>query len=145
MPLGRSNIRDGGAGGGAAPGHSSGRGLARDIERTLDSPLDELGIRWTIERRTGDTPAAVRDRQRDELPTTLITTPEGLLLILVHLGSRMAPQVVRARHSSRFQQFGARSERYADRRGPCVPHRRRDGDRCATVQCALPELADAVD
>jgi ATP-dependent helicase Lhr and Lhr-like helicase len=58
------------------------RALAADTEASLRAPLAELGIPWTLERRTGDTAASVRDRQREKLPTALVTTPESLSLLL---------------------------------------------------------------
>jgi ATP-dependent helicase Lhr and Lhr-like helicase len=58
------------------------RALAADTEEALRQPLNELGIPWSLESRTGDTSAAVRARQRRRLPTALITTPESLALLL---------------------------------------------------------------
>jgi ATP-dependent Lhr-like helicase len=58
------------------------RALAADTEAALRAPLAEIGIPWTLERRTGDTTATVRDRQREKLPTALVTTPESLSLLL---------------------------------------------------------------
>jgi ATP-dependent Lhr-like helicase len=58
------------------------RALAADTEAALRLPLAELGIPWTLETRTGDTSAARRARQRERLPTALITTPESLSLLL---------------------------------------------------------------
>ena len=58
------------------------RALAADTEEALRQPLDDLGIPWSLESRTGDTSAAVRARQRRRLPTALITTPESLALLL---------------------------------------------------------------
>lgn len=58
------------------------RALAADTEAALRAPLVDLGIPWTLETRTGDTPAAIRARQRTRLPTALITTPESLSLLL---------------------------------------------------------------
>jgi ATP-dependent Lhr-like helicase len=58
------------------------RALAADTEAALRAPLAELGIPWSLERRTGDSPASVRDRQREKLPTALVTTPESLSLLL---------------------------------------------------------------
>ena len=58
------------------------RALAADTEAALRAPLAELGIPWTLERRTGDTSASIRDRQREKLPTALVTTPESLSLLL---------------------------------------------------------------
>jgi ATP-dependent helicase Lhr and Lhr-like helicase len=58
------------------------RALATDIEEALRAPLIELGIPWTLERRTSDTPAAMRARQAKRLPTALVTTPESLSLLI---------------------------------------------------------------
>jgi ATP-dependent Lhr-like helicase len=58
------------------------RALAADTEASLRAPLLDLGLSWTLERRTGDTSASVRTRQRARLPTALITTPESLSLLL---------------------------------------------------------------
>ena len=58
------------------------RALAADTEEALRQPLDDLGIPWSLESRTGDTSAALRARQRRRLPTALITTPESLALLL---------------------------------------------------------------
>ncbi|HEX7241158.1 MAG TPA: ligase-associated DNA damage response DEXH box helicase [Longimicrobiaceae bacterium] len=58
------------------------RALAADTEAALRLPLEELGVPWTLESRTGDTSAAVRSRQRRRLPTALVTTPESLSLLL---------------------------------------------------------------
>ncbi|HEX8694031.1 MAG TPA: ligase-associated DNA damage response DEXH box helicase [Longimicrobium sp.] len=58
------------------------RALAGDTEEALRAPLEDLAVPWTLESRTGDTPAAVRSRQRARLPTALVTTPESLSLFL---------------------------------------------------------------
>ncbi len=58
------------------------RALAADTEDALRLPLNDLGVPWTLEARTGDTSASVRNRQRKRLPTALITTPESLSLLL---------------------------------------------------------------
>jgi len=58
------------------------RALAADTEEALRLPLQEMGVRWTLESRTGDTSAKVRNRQRSRLPTALITTPESLSLLI---------------------------------------------------------------
>ncbi len=58
------------------------RALAADTERALREPVDALGLRWTVESRTGDTKASLRQKQRERLPTALITTPESLTLLL---------------------------------------------------------------
>jgi len=58
------------------------RALAHDTARTLREPLDALGLPWDVQLRTGDTTSTQRAKQRKRLPTTLITTPESLSLLL---------------------------------------------------------------
>lgn len=58
------------------------RALAADTAASLQAPLQELGIHWQVGRRTGDTSAAERQRQRQRLPRVLVTTPESLSLML---------------------------------------------------------------
>jgi ATP-dependent helicase Lhr and Lhr-like helicase len=58
------------------------RALAADTEQALQLPIAELGLPWTVESRTGDTSQARRARQRERLPTALVTTPESLSLLL---------------------------------------------------------------
>jgi ATP-dependent Lhr-like helicase len=64
------------------------RALAADTEASLRAPLAELGVPWTLERRTGDTSSTVRSRQRDRLPTALVTTPESVSLLLSRTDAR---------------------------------------------------------
>ena len=58
------------------------RALAGDTEAALRAPVEDLGLPWSVESRTADTPARVRARQRERLPTALVTTPESLSLLL---------------------------------------------------------------
>ena len=58
------------------------RALAADTLQALQTPLTDLQIPWTLEARTGDTTATVRNRQSKRLPTALVTTPESLSLLL---------------------------------------------------------------
>lgn len=58
------------------------RALANDTEQALRAPVEALGLPWTIESRTGDTTQAKRAKQRERLPTALVTTPESLSLLL---------------------------------------------------------------
>jgi ATP-dependent helicase Lhr and Lhr-like helicase len=58
------------------------RALAADTTRALAAPLGELGLRWQVGLRTGDTPSAERARQDKRLPEVLVTTPESLSLML---------------------------------------------------------------
>ena len=66
------------------------RALAADTARALQSPVDDLQIPWTIGLRTGDTSSSERARQGRRLPTTLITTPESLTLLLARADARTA-------------------------------------------------------
>lgn len=58
------------------------RALAGDTAKQLQEMLDGLALPWTLETRTGDTAASTKARQRKELPSALITTPESLSLLL---------------------------------------------------------------
>ncbi len=64
------------------------RALAEDICQALREPLSTVELDWTVETRTGDTPASVRSRQQKQLPAVLITTPESLSLLLSYPGSK---------------------------------------------------------
>ncbi len=58
------------------------RALATDTESSLKATVESLGLPWLIEKRTGDTSAAIRNQQRKTLPDVLITTPESFSLLL---------------------------------------------------------------
>ena len=58
------------------------RALAADTEQALRAPLVDLGLPWTVERRTGDVSSHAKGRQLKKPPTALITTPESLSLLL---------------------------------------------------------------
>lgn len=58
------------------------RALASDTLASLQRPVRDLGLNWSIEKRTGDTSSTVRLRQKERLPTALVTTPESLSLLL---------------------------------------------------------------
>jgi len=58
------------------------RALAGDTTEALLAPIENLALPWTVETRTGDTSASLRSRQTRKLPTTLVTTPESLSLLL---------------------------------------------------------------
>ncbi len=58
------------------------RALAADTTASLLEPVHALGLPWTVEARTGDTAQSVKRRQRERLPTALVTTPESLSLLL---------------------------------------------------------------
>ena len=63
------------------------KALAVDIARNVETPVREMGLDITLETRTGDTPAARRQRQRDYPPDILLTTPESLSLLLASEGA----------------------------------------------------------
>ena len=58
------------------------KALAVDIARNLERPVAEMGLPIRIEKRTGDTPASKRQRQRRDPPDILLTTPEQLALLI---------------------------------------------------------------
>jgi len=58
------------------------RALATDLAHALTRPIEGLNLDWTVETRTGDTSATIRNRQAKRLPEILITTPESLTLLL---------------------------------------------------------------
>jgi ATP-dependent helicase Lhr and Lhr-like helicase len=60
------------------------KALAVDVARNLMTPISEMGLKIKVETRTGDTPAARRQRQRFDPPNILMTTPEQLALLLSH-------------------------------------------------------------
>src|ERR1700712_198125 len=60
------------------------KALAVDVARNLDAPVAEMDLPVTVETRTGDTPAARRQRQRHSPPDILLTTPEQLSLLIAH-------------------------------------------------------------
>jgi len=60
------------------------KALAVDIERNLMKPVTEMGLPISVENRTGDTPAAKRQRQKLDPPDILLTTPEQVALLLAN-------------------------------------------------------------
>jgi ATP-dependent Lhr-like helicase len=58
------------------------RALAVDTGMALQRAAAALKPHWTVDVRTGDTSSAARVRQSKRLPTTLVTTPESLTLML---------------------------------------------------------------
>lgn len=57
------------------------KALAVDVHRNIGKPAEELGLDFTYETRTGDTPASRRIRQKNKPPDILMTTPESLALL----------------------------------------------------------------
>jgi ATP-dependent Lhr-like helicase len=64
------------------------RALAADTEKSIERAFRELELPWTVGRRTGDTSAAARAKQRERLPSLLITTPESLSVLLSYPDAR---------------------------------------------------------
>lgn len=64
------------------------RALAGDTAENLLNAVVELGLPWSVELRTGDTSSTVKQRQRQLLPTALVTTPESLTVMLSYPESR---------------------------------------------------------
>lgn len=64
------------------------RALAADTAQSLERAITELGLPWSIQTRTGDTAARIRNRQSRRLPSVLITTPESLTLQLAREDAR---------------------------------------------------------
>ena len=71
------------------------RALAADTARALETPLVDLQISWSVGLRTGDTNSSERARQSRRLPTTLITTPESLTLMLARADAQTALATLR--------------------------------------------------
>ena len=65
------------------------RALAKDIGRAMEEVIDELGMKWKIGIRNGDTDIIERQRQTRQMPEVLIITPESLHLLL---GQRHYPE-----------------------------------------------------
>lgn len=72
------------------------RALAADTEQALRTPLEEMGIPWTVGRRTGDTSTALRKKLDKSPPAALVTTPESLSLLLSHPDARKRFSELRA-------------------------------------------------
>ncbi len=66
------------------------RALAADTQRSLLAPLADQAIAWSVGLRTGDTSSSERARQGRRLPTTLVTTPESLTLLLARADAQAA-------------------------------------------------------
>lgn len=58
------------------------KALAKDLEHSLKEPISELMLPYRVEKRTGDTSATIKKRQKKSLPEILLITPESLSLLL---------------------------------------------------------------
>lgn len=63
------------------------RALAGDLCENILEPVVDLQLPFSVEVRTGDTSAAKKARQKERLPTCLITTPESLSILLSYPGN----------------------------------------------------------
>lgn len=64
------------------------RALANDIVKSLKMPVNDMGMDWTIEARTGDTSTSQRAKQMKSMPDVLVTTPESLTLLISQKDSK---------------------------------------------------------
>jgi ATP-dependent Lhr-like helicase len=64
------------------------KALTTDVERNLMTPIREIGLNIHVESRTGDTKQSKKQRQRDNPPDILLTTPEQLALFCAWGGGR---------------------------------------------------------
>src|SRR5450432_2958735 len=58
------------------------RALGKDIHRAMEEVIEELGMRWAIGIRNGDTTISDREKQKRQMPEVLLITPESLHLLL---------------------------------------------------------------
>ena len=58
------------------------RALATDTQENLLRPIRALGLPWTVQRRTGDVSQTIKNQQRRQLPSCLVTTPESLSVLM---------------------------------------------------------------
>jgi len=58
------------------------RALSKEIELSANRAIAGLGLKWRVGVRSGDTSLKERERQRENPPELLITTPESLHLLL---------------------------------------------------------------
>jgi len=58
------------------------KALAVDVQRNLMQPVEDMGLDIRIETRSGDTPSNRKQRQKQNPPDILLTTPEQLALML---------------------------------------------------------------
>lgn len=60
------------------------RALAADTMLALQEPTDQMKFPWTVERRTSDSSSTLKTKQKNRLPSCLITTPESLSILLTY-------------------------------------------------------------
>lgn len=62
------------------------RALAKDLEQAMQQVVQDLNIPWSVQRRTGDVSASIKQKQKKQMPEVLITTPESLHILLAQKG-----------------------------------------------------------
>lgn len=62
------------------------RALTREIQSSAQRAIHDLGLRWEVGIRSGDTSSSERQKQKRRPPEILITTPESLHLLLASKG-----------------------------------------------------------
>jgi ATP-dependent Lhr-like helicase len=72
------------------------RALASDTVEALSAAISALKLPWSVELRTSDTKQSVRKRQKERLPTILVTTPESMSLLLSYPDSPTRFESLRA-------------------------------------------------
>ena len=72
------------------------RALVEDTTRSLLEVVEDLGLPWTVESRTGDTSGTIKAKQRRKFPSGLVTTPESLSLLLSYPETRSCFSDLRA-------------------------------------------------
>ena len=89
------------------------KALAVDVQRNLMAPIAEMGLKISVESRTGDTSVAKKQRQRLHPPDILLTTPEQLALFCAWEGSRAYFEDLRCVILDEIHAL------YANKRGDC--------------------------
>lgn len=62
------------------------RALTREIQSSAQRAIHDLGLKWEVGIRSGDTSTSERQKQKRRPPEILITTPESLHLLLASKG-----------------------------------------------------------
>jgi ATP-dependent Lhr-like helicase len=57
------------------------RALTKDLQRNMQMACAELNIPWQVSFRTGDTTAKEKEKQKKQMPETLLITPESLHIL----------------------------------------------------------------
>jgi ATP-dependent Lhr-like helicase len=58
------------------------KALSKDIQLAMQKSVNDFGLNWRVETRTGDTSTKDRQKQKTNPPDCLITTPESLHLLM---------------------------------------------------------------